>query len=83
MEAPLEPKRGAVDVIIPAVGFFAVGILAGAALGLLFAPKPGYEHREDLTEQFNNMSQNKMQGAYASAGNVSNALNSVACHADA
>lgn len=73
----LEPKRGAVDVIIPAVGFFAVGILAGVGLGLLFAPKPGYELREDLTEQFNNMSKNKMQGADAAAGNVSNDLNSV------
>lgn len=73
----LEPKRGAVDVIIPAVGFFAVGILAGVGLGLLFAPKPGYELREDLTEQFNNMSKNKMQGADATAGNVNNDLNSV------
>lgn len=47
----LEPKRSTMDVVLPAVGFFAVGIIAGVGLGMLFAPKPGYELREDLTEQ--------------------------------
>lgn len=47
----MEPKRSTAAVVLPAVGFFAVGILAGVGLGMLFAPKPGYELREDLTEQ--------------------------------
>ena len=47
----LEPKRSTTQVVVPAIGFFAVGILAGVGLGMLFAPKPGYELREDLTEQ--------------------------------
>ena len=47
----LEPKRTTTDVVLPAVGFFAIGVLAGVGLGMLFAPKPGYELREDLTEQ--------------------------------
>lgn len=47
----LEPKRTTTQVVLPALGFFAVGILAGVGLGMLFAPKPGYELREDLTEQ--------------------------------
>lgn len=47
----LEPKRSTTQVVMPALGFFAVGILAGVGLGMLFAPKPGYELREDLTEQ--------------------------------
>lgn len=47
----LEPKRTTMEVMLPAVGFFAVGILAGVGLGMLFAPKPGYELREDLSEQ--------------------------------
>ena len=47
----LEPKRSTSEVMMPAIGFFAVGILAGVGLGMLFAPKPGYELREDLSEQ--------------------------------
>lgn len=47
----LEPKRTTTQVVLPALGFFAVGILAGVGLGMLFAPKPGYELREDLSEQ--------------------------------
>jgi hypothetical protein len=46
----LEPKRSTTGVILPALGFFAVGVLAGVGVGLLFAPKPGYELREDLSE---------------------------------
>lgn len=49
----LERRRTTTDVMMPAVGFFAVGILAGVGLGMLFAPKPGYELREDLGEQVN------------------------------
>lgn len=49
----LEPKRSTTEVMLPAVGFFAVGVLAGIGLGMLFAPKPGYELREDLNEQVN------------------------------
>ena len=59
----LEPKRGAFDVIVPAVGFFAVGILAGVGLGMLFAPKAGYELREDLTEQIKGMQQQASKAA--------------------
>jgi hypothetical protein len=47
----LETKRSTLGVILPAVGFFGVGILAGVGLGLLFAPKPGSELREELGEQ--------------------------------
>ena len=47
----LEPKRTTTEIVLPAVGFFAIGVLAGVGLGMLFAPKPGYELREDLTEQ--------------------------------
>lgn len=49
----LEPKRSATEAVLPAVGFFAVGVLAGIGLGMLFAPKPGYELREDINEQVN------------------------------
>ena len=34
--------------LLAGVGVFAAGILAGAALAILFAPKPGAELRQDI-----------------------------------
>lgn len=44
----VEERRSAVDHILPAVAVFSVGVLVGAGLGLLLAPKPGTELRSDL-----------------------------------
>ncbi|MBF5041370.1 hypothetical protein FGE12_03150 [Aggregicoccus sp. 17bor-14] len=37
----LQERRAPSDVLLPAVGAFAVGVLVGAGLGLLLAPKAG------------------------------------------
>lgn len=47
----LAPKRKAMDLVLPAVGMFAVGLVVGAGLGLLFAPKKGSELRSDLGQK--------------------------------
>jgi hypothetical protein len=44
----LETRRGAGDWVLPAVGFFGLGLLVGAGLGLMLAPKSGTELRGDL-----------------------------------
>lgn len=44
----LEPKRSAMEIVLPALGVFGAGIAVGAALGVLFAPKRGDELRTDL-----------------------------------
>lgn len=44
-------RRGNVDWVVPAVTALGVGLLVGAGLGLLFAPKSGNELREDLRER--------------------------------
>jgi YtxH-like protein len=36
------------DQLLSAVGIFAAGILTGAALAVLFAPKPGAELRQEI-----------------------------------
>ncbi|MET1085111.1 MAG: YtxH domain-containing protein [Burkholderiales bacterium] len=36
------------DQLLSAVGIFAAGILTGAALAILFAPKPGAELRQEI-----------------------------------
>ncbi len=44
----LQSKAGPVEAILPTMAAFGVGILIGAGLGLLLAPKAGSELREDL-----------------------------------
>jgi hypothetical protein len=44
----VEERRTAADYIVPAVGLFSVGLLLGAGLGLMLAPKSGRELRADL-----------------------------------
>jgi hypothetical protein len=50
----LETRKGPSDWLLPALGAFSVGLLVGAGLGLLMAPKPGAELRGDL--------RNRLQG---------------------
>jgi hypothetical protein len=51
----LQRRMGAVDYILPALGLFGVGIMVGAGLGLMFAPKPGNELRTDLSRVAGNV----------------------------
>lgn len=44
-------RKSTTDWIAPTLGALSVGILLGAGLGLLFAPKAGSELREDLTKR--------------------------------
>lgn len=48
----LETKRSVVDWALSGAGVFAVGILVGAGVGLLFAPKAGNEMRSHLAHRF-------------------------------
>jgi len=64
----LETRRSSMDWVIPAVGFFSAGILLGAGLGMMLAPKSGRELMDDLRLrlQGNNAS---LGNAYAASGN--------------
>ena len=48
----LQQRRSASDYLFPALGLFGVGILVGAGLGLLLAPKQGRELRGDIGRGF-------------------------------
>ena len=50
------PERS--DTILPAMGIFGAGILVGAGLGMLFAPKPGRELRDDLRRNAGDLGEN-------------------------
>ncbi|MCP3141122.1 YtxH domain-containing protein [Pyxidicoccus xibeiensis] len=47
----LETRRDTTDTLLPVLGAFAAGILVGAGLGLLLAPKPGNQLRDDLKQR--------------------------------
>ena len=51
----LEAKRDSSDFILPAISLFSAGIVVGAALGVLFAPKRGEEVRGDLRERLEDL----------------------------
>ncbi len=44
-------RKGSGDWVVPAVTALGVGLLVGAGLGLLLAPKPGSALRDDLRER--------------------------------
>jgi gas vesicle protein len=47
----LETKRSNADYVMPALAVFGVGALVGVGLGLLLAPRPGRELREDISRR--------------------------------
>jgi len=47
----LQRRQGAAYHLWPALGVLGTGVLIGAGLGLMFAPKPGGELRRNLRRQ--------------------------------
>lgn len=48
----LQSRPSAAEVWLPAIGLLGVGLLVGAGVGLLLAPKSGAQLREDLKKRF-------------------------------
>lgn len=44
----LQSKPTAVSMVLGTLGIFGVGLVVGASMALLFAPKPGHELRRDI-----------------------------------
>lgn len=61
----LQSRRTAMDTLLPTLGIFSVGLLVGAGVGLLLAPKSGQELREDLRSRLQSASED-VQGALSS-----------------
>lgn len=51
----LQYKQSAQDAVLPALGIFAAGLAVGATLGLLFAPKPGSEVRQEFRHRLEDL----------------------------
>lgn len=59
----LETRKDTTDYLLPALGAFTVGVLLGVGVGLMLAPKPGNELRNDLRNRLQSA-----QDTLASAG---------------
>lgn len=51
----LQTRRSPAAYVLPALGMFGVGLLAGAGLGMLFAPRTGREIRRELGTRVSGM----------------------------
>ena len=51
----LETRRTNMDYIVPSLAILGVGLLVGTGIGLLVAPRPGRELREDLSKRIQDM----------------------------
>jgi hypothetical protein len=51
----LQTRRSPAGYLLPALGMFGVGLLAGAGLGMLFAPRTGREIRRELGTRVSDM----------------------------
>ena len=49
----LESKKSAGDYVVPGLLIFGAGLAVGAGLGMLLAPRPGAELRNQLGDAFN------------------------------
>lgn len=47
----LESRRSATERMVPALALFGAGVLLGVGLGMMLAPKPSRELREDLRDR--------------------------------
>jgi len=53
----LQTKRSAAEWLLPSMALFGLGLLVGAGVGVLLAPKPGRELRGDLRNRLQGLSE--------------------------
>lgn len=70
----LQRRRTMMTSMLPVVSGFAAGALAGAAVALLFAPKPGHEMRRELKGRASDMSRRVSEAAGGLIEEARNAL---------
>jgi len=58
----LESKPATTDFILPALGIFGAGLIVGAIVGLMVAPKPGEELRQDIRTKAGDLSHKIQDG---------------------
>jgi hypothetical protein len=59
----LQTRRSSGSEMVTAFGVFGTGIVIGAGLALLFAPKPGQELRKEIADKVGDMEDRLRSGA--------------------
>ena len=67
----LQTKSSTAAVLAGTLGTFAVGLLVGAGLGMLLAPKAGRELRDDLRDRFRRIPSDAEDAVAAMSGRES------------
>jgi gas vesicle protein len=67
----LQTKGSTAAMVGGTIGVFAVGLLLGAGLGLLMAPKAGRELRDDLRDRFRRIPSDAEDAVAAMSGRES------------
>jgi gas vesicle protein len=65
--AGLATKPTATNRLLSAFGFFAIGVVVGAATALLFAPKSGPGLREDIGDRLRHVGKEELTTSNASS----------------
>ena len=66
----LESKATTTERVLGSIGIFGVGLLVGAGVALLLAPKSGEDLREDLGQRLRNLRQDETGGYGSSSKSV-------------
>jgi hypothetical protein len=66
----LQTKESETSRLLGTLGAFGVGLLAGAGVALLLAPKPGRELREDIRSKLRRGDGDGVESSGASAGSI-------------
>ena len=69
----LQTKRGAAEWILPSMAVFGLGLLVGAGVGVLLAPKPGRALRDDLRHRLQGLSEGMRESYSEQSGAPSEA----------
>lgn len=64
----LQTKQSGGDWILPTLGVFSLGLLVGAGVALLLAPKSGRELREDVRNRVQGSEEDRKGALSGSAG---------------
>jgi gas vesicle protein len=71
----LETKSSTGAWLAGALGTFGVGLLVGAGIGLMLAPKPGRELREDIRDRLRRAPEALDQAVSSASGRESSSAN--------
>ena len=64
----LQSKRSFTGELLGSLGTFGIGLLVGAGVALLLAPKPGHELRQDIRTKIHRGKANAADGSHDAAG---------------